>query len=259
MDILNEVTEGGVTERRFDLKVDDEVVPGIIWAPEGAAGPRPLVLICHGGSQHKRVVTIVNLARNLASHHGYACVSIDAPNHGDRLPESERGLTREERRARAAQAPPDDAQQRERGTRNSRAVSDWKATLDAVEQLDYVGKGGPVGYWGVSMGTGIGIPLVASEPRIRAAILGLAGLRPDRPGSERTAELARSIKIPLLFMFQWDDGPDGGVKLFEQFGSEIKSMHLNPGPHTGIPPHEREYFETFYVRHLGTAAAPITS
>src|SRR5687767_13594537 len=126
MDILSEVTEGGVTERRFDLKVDDEVVPGIIWAPEGAVGPRPLVLICHGGSQHKRVVTIVNLARSLAAHHGYASVSIDAPNHGERLPESERGLSREERRARTAQASPEE--QRERGLRNSRAVSDWKAT-----------------------------------------------------------------------------------------------------------------------------------
>ena len=32
------------------------------------------------------------------------------------------------------------------------------------------------GYWGVSMGTLIGLPFVASEPRISAAVLGLAGL-----------------------------------------------------------------------------------
>jgi hypothetical protein len=29
-------------------------------------------------------------------------------------------------------------------------------------------------------------------------------------------------------------------------------MHINPGPHVGIPNFERDYFETFYVRHLGS-------
>ncbi|MFF4146915.1 hypothetical protein ACFY0A_37575 [Streptomyces sp. NPDC001698] len=48
------------------------------------------------------------------------------------------------------------------------AVADWQAALTAVRRLDHVGVG-PVGYSGMSMGCGLGIPLIAAEPRIRAA------------------------------------------------------------------------------------------
>ncbi|WP_372448758.1 hypothetical protein [Streptomyces musisoli] len=34
---------------------------------------------------------------------------------------------------------------------------------------------GPVGYRGMSMGCGLGIPLISAEPRSRAAVLGLLG------------------------------------------------------------------------------------
>src|SRR3954452_16151632 len=36
---------------------------------------------------------------------------------------------------------------------------------------------GPVGFWGISQGARIGLPLLAAEPRVRAAVLGL----PDGP------------------------------------------------------------------------------
>jgi hypothetical protein len=49
--------------------------------------------------------------------------------------------------------------------------------------------------------------------------------------------------------------PDAGLALFDAFGSKVKSMHINPGPHVGIPNFERDYFETFYARHLGSAKA----
>ena len=135
--------------------------------------------------------------------------------------------------------------------RNARAVPEWKATLDAVQALDCVGNG-PVGYWGVSMGTAIGVPFVASEPRVYAAVLGLAGLW---AGAEAFERAARSITIPLLFVLQWDDevAPrDAGIALYDAFGSTEKSMHINPGPHVGIPPFERDAWEAFFVRHLGS-------
>ncbi|MGV9777468.1 hypothetical protein [Streptosporangium sp. NPDC003464] len=44
-----------------------------------------------------------------------------------------------------------------------------------VQQLEHVGAG-PVGYWGVSLGCGLGVPSVAAEPRVRAAVLGLGGV-----------------------------------------------------------------------------------
>src|SRR5918996_5468579 len=100
MDLTHEATEKGVTESRFELKVGDENVPGLLWAPENATGPRPLVLIGHGGTQHKRTPNVLALARRLVRHLGYTAVAIDAPDHGDRMPPEERQLSQEERWAR---------------------------------------------------------------------------------------------------------------------------------------------------------------
>ena len=46
-------------------------------------------------------------------------------------------------------------------------------TLDALQKLDCVGDSQPVGYYGLSQGGGVGMHLVAAEPRITAAVLGL--------------------------------------------------------------------------------------
>jgi dienelactone hydrolase len=62
---------------------------------------------------------------------------------------------------------------RDNAERAARAVPEWQATLDALQELDYVGAGGPVGFWGVSLGSAIGVPLAAAEPRITAAVFGL--------------------------------------------------------------------------------------
>jgi len=256
MQFTSEVTEMGVTERAFDLVVDGDRVPGIIWAPEGAAGPRPLLLIGHGGTQHKRIDTIVSRARTFARHHGYAVVAIDAPGHGERTTPEAATAAREAITARMAnrsrERSPEDL--RQAGDRTSKAVPEWKATLDAVEKLDFVGQG-PVGYWGVSMGTGIGVPFVAGEPRVKAAVFGLSGLR---PGAEAFEKAARSITIPIEFVFQWHDqliAREAGIALFDAFASREKTMHINPGGHTGIPAFEREAWERFFVRHLGSAKA----
>ena len=48
MDIISETTEKGVTERRFDLKVDSEVVPGILWEPETALAVRHMLHLVTG-------------------------------------------------------------------------------------------------------------------------------------------------------------------------------------------------------------------
>src|SRR5205823_4093805 len=96
VDFIDEITEKGVTERRFDLKIENEVVPGILWSPDGATTPGPLVLIGHGGSQHKRVPNVLALARRLVRHLGYAAVAIDAPDHGDRAPRDQPTVSLEE-------------------------------------------------------------------------------------------------------------------------------------------------------------------
>lgn len=246
-----ETTELGVTERGFELTVAGERVPGIVWSPEGETGERPLLLIGHGGMQHKRIDTILSRARTFVRHHGYAVVAIDAPGHGERITPEEAERMRELRRTGLRQMTPE--RLRQMAARNAQAVGEWKATLDAVQELDYVGRG-PVGYWGLSMGTAIGVPFVASEPRIRAAVLGLAGLR-----SGEFEQAARSITIPVMVMCQWDDevAPrDSCLALFDALGSREKTLHANPGRHVEVPAYEREAWEAFFVRHLGSARTP---
>jgi len=144
---------------------------------------------------------------------------------------------------------------RQMAGRAARAVPEWKGALDLVQSFAFVGEGGPVGYWGVSMGTAIGVPFVAAEPRIRAAVFGLAGLRDGQTGF---ADAARAITIPVEFVFQWDDAVaprQAGIALFDAFGSAEKTMHINPGGHMGIPAFETASWERFWRRHLGTGAA----
>jgi len=51
----------------------------------------------------------------------------------------------------------------------AQAVPKWQAILDAFQELDCVGAGGPVGFWGVSLNSAIGVPFAAAESRITAA------------------------------------------------------------------------------------------
>ena len=247
MDIVSETASHGVVERRFDLKVGNDVVPGLVWVPEGATGTRPKVLFGHGGSQHKKVAHIRSFAKRLAEH-GWASVAIDAPDHGDRAPAEDLELEPMERAV--------NSQKRMRSltgeqlkARQQQAVAEWQATLDAAEQLPDVGDG-PTGYWGVSMGTIFGVPLLAAEPRIRCAVLGLMGVG----GGGRTYEdKARSITIPLQFLVQWQDElmpPDRGIALYEAFGSTEKMLIANQGAHAAVPPYVFAVNDAFYQRHL---------
>jgi len=252
-----ERTENGVTERLFELTVAGERVPAVIWAPENAAGERPLVLMGHGGSQHKKIGSIAARARHYAQRLGYATLAIDAPGHGDRISrEQAEMLAREvgERvRGIGGTGGPSAELMKTMAERAQRAVPEWQAALDAAQSLDFVGRTKVIGYWGVSMGTAIGVPFVASEPRIKCAVFGLAGLR---PGATALEKAAKSITIPVEFVFQWEDAVaprETGIALFDAFASKEKTMHINPGGHVEIPNFEGNSWQSFFVRHLGIA------
>ena len=246
LDEVAEDSEAGVTERRFDLEVEGQRVPGIVWTPTGARGPRPLLLQGHGGVQHKRVENVLSLARRMVRNHGWAVAAIDAPMHGDRITKEQAERARERTveavrsgRATTGRPPSDERRQAMEKTARS-AVAEWKATLDALQGLEEIGAGGPVAYWGVSMGTRYGVPLIASDPRITCAVLGLFGIGPD---PDEFSEAASRIEIPLLFLFQLNDElmtPQSGLALFSTFGSKVKTMHINPGGHVAA----------FFTRHI---------
>lgn len=156
----------GVSEQLFTLGE----VPGVLWTPEGAAGPRPLMVMGHGGGQHKKAPGIVARAHRFVTEGGFAVVAVDVPGHGDRPEDEEyhRIATENQARVDAGEelAPLIAAFQ---ALVARQTVPEWRAVLDAVQDLDYVGAG-PVGYWGVSLGCGLGVPFVAAEPRVRAAV-----------------------------------------------------------------------------------------
>src|SRR5581483_8611609 len=176
MDIIGEINEKGVLFRSFDLKVESEVVPGILWRPADKLEGIPTILIGHGGTQHKRVENVLGLARRFVRHPGLAAVATDAPGHGDRITDPDAAAKARSRLERQIAAGPTgrpfEIPESEMGAwaeRTRRGRDEWKALLD---DLPSVGLTGPYGYWGVSMGTAIGLPFVASEPRISAAVLG---------------------------------------------------------------------------------------
>jgi dienelactone hydrolase len=257
----DEKVDGGVRARRFELDGPREPVPGMVWTPDGAEGPRPKVLFGHGGSQHKRVRNIVAMARSLVVEHGYAAVAIDAVGHGDRVSEEERergrqaAAERERARQRAAETgEPIRRQRTATGTYPKLfldTADDWRVVLDAIESLPEVGPG-PTAWWGVSMGTGVGLPFVADEPRFTCAVFGLASASPS---NERSPGYASRVTIPVLFLSQADDGGhpvDDALRLWRSFASTEKTFHLNPGPHIGIPEFERIASVEFFARHLGS-------
>jgi dienelactone hydrolase len=258
MDIISEKVEDGVACRRFERTVESQTVPGLHWRPEGAADGEPTILFGHGGFQSKEAPNIVAMASSLARDRGYAAIALDAPGHGDRRTD-EQIRQQEETLRRLRDGTTDPAAATARRARPAAASAAEGAEVDArpprmvrewVALLDHLDTDGPYGYWGVSMGARYGIPLVATEPRIQAAVLGLFGLLPD-PTFRASVE---AITVPLLFLLQFNDElmtPESGLKLWDAFGSKEKTMHINPGPHVGIPTFERESSATFFARHLG--------
>jgi dienelactone hydrolase len=248
-------SEKGVTEERVDLPVDGDVVPGLRWRPEGAAGPTATILIGHGGTQHKRAPNVLGLARRFVRHLGVTVYALDAPNHGDRVSDgdaAEAQRKRLERSIAAGEGRMELSASDAKGMveRSKQGVVEWKALLDAVEASGT--HDGKLGYWGVSMGTLIGLPFVASEPRVQAAVLGLAGMN-EQLGGGRFESSARSLTIPILFLFQWDDelmSRESGIALFDAIGSSEKTLHVNPGGHVAMPLFERDAAEAFFRRHL---------
>jgi dienelactone hydrolase len=240
----------GVLERRFDVQRDGRLVPGLLWTPEGARGPRPLVLVGHGAGNHKREQYILSLARRLVRHSSFAVAAIDGPVHGDRRSDASNDgtLMLVEFGNMWANDP----------NMTDEMVADWQATLDGLSELEEVGEG-PVGWWGLSMGTILGIPFVAAEKRIQAAVLGLMGTAaPNQAFKERFVRDAREVRCPVLFLLQWDDElmlRRDVLALFDELGTTDKRLHANPGGHTGVPPEEFEASETFLARRLGPVEA----
>jgi pimeloyl-ACP methyl ester carboxylesterase len=173
--------------------------------------------------------------------------AIDAPGHGDR-PRSEHDerSTAAIRQKMGAGEPAGSLIASYNAQVTRQAVPEWRAVLDDLLALDGQDSAAAVGYCGVALGGAIGVQLIAAEPRISAAVIGLIG-------DEASQAIATRVTIPVQMVLQWDDelvSRQSGLVLFDALASSEKTLHANSGRHLDLPRFEINAAERFFVRHL---------
>jgi dienelactone hydrolase len=229
-----------VLTREFEVHAEGRRVPIVLWTPAGPVARRPLLLVGHGGSQHKTHPGIVDLASRFVDHHGFAAAAIDGPIHGARRANELSGPAMQaEFLAMWKEDPRIDAM-----------VADWRGAIDALVELDAV-DAAAIGWYGVSMGTAYGLPLAAADARIKVALLGMWGA--DFANSGRLARAAATLRCPVLFQQKWNDQlftREGQLELFDRLGSEEKWLKIYPGPHAPVAGEQLMDIEDFLSRRL---------
>jgi pimeloyl-ACP methyl ester carboxylesterase len=139
MQFTSRTSSDGVTEQLFTLPFTFGEIPGVLWTPDEGAGPRPLILMGHGGGQHKQHPGVVARARRFVAE-GFAVAAVDAPAHGDR-PRSEEHNSVIARLRACMQTGGDKAAvlAEFHALLVGQSVPEWRAVLDAVQELDQIG------------------------------------------------------------------------------------------------------------------------
>jgi len=241
--VTDVVEQGGVRRRSFEAERGERVIPGVLFdAPGGRTGP--LVLLGHGGSGSVFDEYLVALAHRLAREAGCLCVAIDGPVHGRRRGgRSDHGDLVLLEFSQVWSSEP---------SMTDEMVADWRFVLDEVIE-SFELDGVPVGYWGLSMGTILGLPLVAADARITAAVLGLCGL--IGPTKDRLGADAGRVTCPVFFVLQLDDqlfSEESVRALFDALASDDKELHASPGRHGEVPIETFVDSAGFLLDRLGT-------
>ncbi len=238
------MTQDAWTQKPAGLPVQSAGVsiPAVYWAPDGRAWG--VVLACHGGSGHKASAGNTAIARACVSR-GLAVLAIDGPVHGDR---------RADRSTDPNLAIESYREAWRNGVGRTSMADDMGAALDAFLALERF-RHLPVGYIGVSMGTGYGIPFLARERRAVAAAIGLWGM--SYPASEHLWDYARRIECPVWFTQQWDDPKferSSTFDLFDAIGAKDKRLVAYPGGHVELEGERLEDAVDFLAKRIRAAA-----
>jgi dienelactone hydrolase len=199
-------------------------VPLAIWHRAELDAPRPLVLIGHGGSGHKTAAAVERVAHALVRRAGFVVAAIDGPVHGQR---AMAGAGAEEVRDRFRALWAD-------GRSVDPMVADWTDALDALCAMPLV-DAEAIGWYGLSMGTAYGLPVVGRTARVRCAVLGLWG--DCRPRGDEIRQQAAAVSMPVLFQAKPDDEVvtiAGARAVFAALGSTDKQLTLHPGLHIDL-------------------------
>ena len=243
-------TGRSVREFRLGRTGTDRPVTGALWSPADAARTAPLaasapmVLFGHGASGNRYQAPICHLAHRFVDEAGCYALSIDGPVHGMRQvgPGGRAAFGDEAKRSGFI----DDM------------VADWHAALDATREQVGVGA---LAYFGLSMGSIFGIPLVATLTDVKAAVLGLLGTtKAGSPFATRILRDAARIRCPVLFLMQLEDElfpRDGYLAVFDALASSDKRLHANPGLHPEVPPEEIAASFAFIEARTAAADVPV--
>jgi predicted esterase len=228
----------------FVLEVNQRKVPFCLWLPQQPNSEStkkfPLVLVGHGGSGHKKSQLVLDIVQILVGQHQIAVAAIDGPVHGDRRDVFSDGpIVRQEFR---------DLWQS--GNSVDTMVEDWQAAIDHLLKEPSIDSA-KIAWYGISMGTAYGLPLVAVDSRIKASALGMWGT--CRTPNDRLIQDAKKITTPVLFQTKHDDEiftKEGQQHLYDFIASAQKELRSYPGGHTDPKTHQLEDIVEFLTSLL---------
>ncbi len=241
IDWTDNTAPDGTPNREFRIRRDGaRDITGACWMPADPTPGKTLVCFGHGASGDRYQPPIASFARRISQDHGLPVLSIDGPVHGLRA-QGDGG--------RDAFWP-----EFTRDAALDDMTADWTVAIDAIQALPEVGKG-KLAYWGLSMGSIFGFPLIASRDDVIAAVLGLFGIqdsmgRAPFPHVEAFERAAASITCPVLFMMQLEDElfpREGYLRAFDALASDDKRILANPGLHPEIPVEDLNYALDYLV------------
>ena len=224
--IHTETVEDGLRCRSFRPQGEREVAAAIYDRPDTPDEHRtPLVLVQHGGSSSKTGADIKDAAQAFAAGLGWRVIALDGPVHGARIPvgQPDEARANRDRFFGLWQQAPEHVDAH---------VARWQSLVDEISTLR---PEAPLLWFGPSMGTAYGLPLLAVEPRIRRAVLGMWGT--SFVNSARLRDDASAVKCPVLFQQKWDDElftREGQLALFDALGSTDKRLQVFTGGHVRV-------------------------
>lgn len=200
-------------------------ITAAVWSSTmpGDTQPHALILCGHGASGDRYQTPTPHIARQLVKAAPCTVLALDGPVHGLRQVDSggRKAFWTEINRANATHD----------------MIADWNCAIEATKNR-FQGAGAKLGYYGLSMGSIFGIPLIAQRGDIDIAVLGLLGTT-GAVEHLRDSLLAATPKVtcPLLYLMQLEDelfDRMGYLELFDALGSTDKRLHANPGLHPDI-------------------------
>ena len=220
-------------------------ITGALWLPDAPVEGKTLICCGHGASGNRYQAPISDLAERFVGAN-LPVLSLDGPVHG---------LRQVGDGGRTAFFP-----EYQRDNSLIDMTDDWTCAIEQIQSEFAIAK---LAYFGLSMGSLFGLPLVASRGDVTVAVLGLMGVQQNFPHGETLLKAAADIKCPILFLMQLEDelfNREGCLQIFDAFASKDKRLHGNPGLRPEVPSEEIDCTFDFLLAHInGTKTKSIVN